>query len=412
MLTGSSPQVLRALNARRVLDHAWDVDAFTASDAMAWTGLTRSTVIGVCDHLVRQGWLDEVDDARAVGDYRKGRPARRYALSDRAAVVVGLDAGYDHMTATVADLRGTPLARSTVGIPARTPESIDRLADAEARRAFARRTIEQAIASSGVDPRQVLAITVGVPAPVDDAGRSPGHHWFWELVNPGFGSTLAGLAPIVQIENDANLLAIAEGAVEEGRGRGVHSYVAMVVGEGIGSGLMIDGRLIRGRRGGAGEMRFLDRVEGVGSPDGLALLCRAWAIEAIRSGTLPEGSLLGRLDPDTLRESDVEEAADAGDAAAIAILDRLGDRLAVICLVVGDLLDVDLVIVGGAIADALPAVIRRARATLADSDDPTAPELVASRLGPEAVGTGAIHYALGLVRERALDLAPGARHVA
>ncbi len=411
-LTGSSPQVLRALNARRILDHAWDVDGFTASDAMAWTGLTRSTVIGACDHLVQQGWLDELDDARAIGVYRKGRPARRYALSDRAAVVVGLDAGYDHMSATVADLRGRPLARAVVDIAAPTPQSVDRLADAEARRSLARRVIEDALQSSGVDRRVVLAITVGVPAPVDSHGRSPGHHWFWELVNPGFGETLAGLAPIVDVENDANLLAIAEGAAPDGLGRDVHSYIAMVVGEGIGAGLMIDGRLVRGARGGAGEMRFLDRVEGVGSPEGLALLCRTWAIEVIRSGSLPGDSPLGRLDPETLTESDVERAAESGDQAAIAILDRLADRLAVICLVVGDLLDVDLVIVGGAVADFLPTVIRRARDFLKESDDPTAPELVASRLGPAAVGAGAVQHALRLVRERALDLAPGTLHVA
>ncbi|MCU1442685.1 MAG: hypothetical protein JWQ59_835 [Cryobacterium sp.] len=52
--------------------------AFTASDLMSTTGLTRSTVIGVCDELVRVGWLNELGDARAVGDYQKGRPARRY----------------------------------------------------------------------------------------------------------------------------------------------------------------------------------------------------------------------------------------------------------------------------------------------------------------------------------------------
>ena len=53
----TSPQVLRQVNARRVLDYAWHVGAFTATDAMAASGLTRSTVIGVCDDLVQQGWL-------------------------------------------------------------------------------------------------------------------------------------------------------------------------------------------------------------------------------------------------------------------------------------------------------------------------------------------------------------------
>ena len=85
-VAASSPQVLRRANAGRVLEFAWSVGPFTASDAMDATGLTRSTVIGVCDELIGLGWLDELVDARAVGAYTKGRPARRYALRERAGV--------------------------------------------------------------------------------------------------------------------------------------------------------------------------------------------------------------------------------------------------------------------------------------------------------------------------------------
>ena len=119
----SSPQVLRRVNARRVLEFAWRTGAFTASDVMTATGLTRSTVIVVCDELVRQGWLAELGDARAVGDYTKGRPARRYALRDLAGVVVGIDAGYEHIAATVADLRGRPSVARRWRSPPRAPGS-------------------------------------------------------------------------------------------------------------------------------------------------------------------------------------------------------------------------------------------------------------------------------------------------
>ncbi|WP_210509121.1 ROK family protein [Naasia sp. SYSU D00057] len=410
----SSPQLMRAINSRRVLAHAWGTEAFTASQAIGATGLTRSTVIDVCEELVRKGWLAELGDARAVGDYRKGRPAKRYALRERAAVVVGVDAGYDRMSAVVADLRGGTLARTAIDIPAATPQSVERLADADTRLRLARRLVDEALPAAGVAPDEVLAITVAVPAPVDDQGVSPYDvHGFWPVVNPGFLPVFAGSAPLVTVENDANLAAIAEGTCEEGSGRSADSYVAMLVGEGIGAGLMIDGRLVRGRRGGAGEMRFLDRIEGVGSPDGLARLARVWATEAIRSGSLPPGSELALLDPGRLGEADVAAAAEAGDAAAIAIVDRLADRLARICLVLGDLLDVDVVVVGGAAAQTLPAVIGRAGELLAASVDPTAPRLVPSRLGASAVAAGAVEHALERVREHALELdLPGVRAVA
>lgn len=409
----SSPRVMRRLNAQRVLEYAWGVRAFTASDVMSSTGLTRSTVIGVCDELVRTGWLTELSDARAVGDYQKGRPARRYSLHDDAAVVIGVDAGYDRMSATVADLRGKPLGRADAPIPASTPQSIDRLADAEERRAMARRVVDDALESAGVEPGTPLALTIGVPAPVDAHGTSPVYDTgFWQLVNPGLGEVLADSARIVTVENDANLAAIAEQSSADGRGKDVDAYIAMLVGEGIGAGLMIDRRLIRGRRGGAGEMRFLDHVEGVGSPNGLGLLARLWATEAILGGDLPAHSAMGLLHPESLNESDVARAAESGDAAAAAILERLAARLAQICFVLGDLLDVDRIIIGGSVVESLPTVIQRADAILAESDDPTAPELVASALGAAAVCTGAVEHALSLVRERAFELLPRTRSVA
>lgn len=401
----TSPQVLRRLNARRVLEHAWRCDAFTATDAMAATGLTRSTVIGVCDELVAQGWLTELDDARAFGAYTKGRPARRYALRDRAALVIGVDAGFDHVSATVADLRGTPLARRGVAIPASGPERIEPRADAEQRRSLARDVVRGALADAGADPSTVLAIAVAVPAPVDRHGDSPADDWFWSTVNPGYSLLFHGTAPLVAVENDANLAAIAERSAADGEGRDIDSYISLILGEGMGAGLMIDGRLVRGRRGCAGELRFLDHVEGVGSADGLALLARRWAVDAIRSG-LPADSDLGRLDPESLDESDVHGAASAGDPVAVEIVDRLAARLARICLVLGDLLDVDRVIAGGAAATSLPMVIQRAAAILDASDDPAVPELRTSRLGGECVTTGAIEHALDLLRDQALDLAP------
>jgi predicted NBD/HSP70 family sugar kinase len=410
MGAATSPQVLRRLNARRVLEHAWREGPFTATDVMAATGLTRSTAIGVCDELVAQGWLDELGDARAVGAYTKGRPARRYALRDRAALVAGIDAGYDHMIAAVADLRGRIVGRSAAVIPAAGPGRVERLADAAQRRDLARRTLREALDAAGATDGDVLSLTIAVPAPVDAAGASPAEDWFWSLTNPGYAAEFADAAPIVTVENDANLAAIAESSAPEGGGRDVDSFIALIVGEGLGAGLMLDRRLVRGRRGGAGELRFLDHVDGVGSPDGLALLARRWAVEAIRAGQV-DGAL-GQLDPERVDEAAVGRAADDGDPVAVAIVDRLAERLARICLVLGDLLDVERVIVGGAAATALPGVIDRAAAILDASDDPAAPELRTSRLGETGVMAGAIEHSLAFVRDRALDLAPPVRGIA
>ena len=102
----------RRTSAETLLAHAFDAGAFTATEAIDATGLTRSTVLAACEELVRLGWLHELDDARAAGEYRIGRPARRYELDTAAGVVVGVDAGQHRVTAFVADLRGTVLGRA------------------------------------------------------------------------------------------------------------------------------------------------------------------------------------------------------------------------------------------------------------------------------------------------------------
>ena len=217
MAGASSPQVLRKLNARRVLEHAWRADAFTASDVMTATGLTRSTVIGVCDELVRQGWLVELVDARAVGDYTKGRPARRYALRDLAGLVMG------STRATSTSRRPSPTCEVDPSVARRwrSPRSA-RIASSgwpTPRPAARSRSARCAMRSdpSGAPASAVLAVTVSVPAPVDRDGASPADDVVLATHQSRLPRPLRA-ARRVAVENDANLAAIAEQTAPGGAG--------------------------------------------------------------------------------------------------------------------------------------------------------------------------------------------------
>ncbi|KQX08281.1 hypothetical protein ASC59_11575 [Leifsonia sp. Root1293] len=388
--------MLRRRNADVVLRFAWTGRAFTASDLIAHTGLTRSTVIGVCDELVDRGWLHELDDARSVGEYSKGRPARRYSLRADAATVVGVDAGLHRVTASVADLRGVVLGTSE--------RVIADDASGGQRRAMVTAVIADAVTSAGVDGDTVRAICVGVPAPADASGASPQADGFWSLSNPDFTGLLADERRLVVVDNDANLAAIAEAAEPAGHGVGVDSYITLLSGERLGGGIVVDGHLLRGVRGGAGEMRMLDHVEGVGSADGAAVLIREWSRDAVGDGSVPAGSVLRHAERAEFDAQDVLDAAHAGDVGALEITRRLADRFARICVVLGELLDVQRVIIAGAMAEPLEAVLDAARISIEGYDDPTSPELVGSRLGAGVVSLGAVHRAITAVRESALDL--------
>lgn len=379
-----------------VLAYAWTTDEFTATDAMDATGLTRSTTIDAMDSLARFGLLRELPNARLAGDYRKGRPARRFALRDDAAILVGVDAGHEHITATVADLRSRPLATR------RTTLELDR-DDASARSALILATIDEAVFAAGRSRDDVLAICTGVPAPVNAAGRSPEHpDGFWERMNPGLIDAL-GWAPIVRIDNDASLAAVAEGTL--GAAVGCRNYITLLAGARLGAGVVVDGHLLRGSHGGVGEMVAFDHVEGVGTADGLGTRAAHWAAEAVAAGDAA-GSALASIPPGQLDGRAVLEVAARGDALARDIVERVGGVLARIASVLGSMFDPQRVVISGAISAGVDDVVAAARRSLPTDLDLPAPEIVISPLGADVVVTGAVAAAGSAARARVLDLWP------
>ncbi|KQT75691.1 ROK family protein [Microbacterium sp. Leaf436] len=388
---------LRRHNLDAVLGYVWDADAFTASDVIQAVGVTRSTAIDVLDELTARGLLTEMPNARAVGEYSKGRPARRFAFDPGAGLVVGVDAGRGHLTATVADLRGRALATSRLTVD---PE----LDSPERRRRAAEATVDAALTRARRARTEIIGLCVGVPAPVARSGRSPVHHdGFWARMNPDFIDSFAAWAPVVRVENDATLAAVAERT--HGAAVGSDDFVALLAGERFGAGISVDGRLLRGAHGGAGETVAFDRVDGVGSAWGLAPRCVDAAHEALASGSLPLDSALRDIDPDTLDAKTVLDLAAAGDAGALGVARAVGPALAGVAAVFGSLFDVERVVVSGAIAAGAGPIIDAAIGALPASLHLPAPRIVASTLGADIVSIGAVAAAVETARTHALDLA-------
>lgn len=390
----TSPQRLREMNSAAVLGYAMESETFGATDVMAATGLTRATVLGICDELVGARWIQETGDARTAGQYSRGRPARRYELRKTAGCILGIDAGQHTVTVIVADLRGNTLARAAAAL---TTEDPGLRAD------VVRKTADAAMAEAEVRPEDVFVAVIGVPAPVDAHGESPRGNAFWKNMNPGFGHVLAGPARLV-IENDANLAALAER--DRGGGRGLGSCVTLLSGERLGAGLVIDDSLIRGAYGGAGEMRFLEVVQGVGSAEGLGFLARKWAIAARDNQEVPAGSPLAGLDREDLSAEAVFAAAEAGDSVAGHIVERLGERLARVAFVFASLLGAEKVIIGGALAVGAGPVIEKAKVFLEKNFQAPVPELAASELGSDIVAWGALSHGLSILRDNPLNFSP------
>lgn len=377
-----------------VLDFAWTAGEFTATEAMAGTSLTRSTAIDAIDTLVGAAVLCELPNARAVGAYRSGRPSRRFVLAPDLGVVIGVDAGDTHLAVTVAD----PLDRTLVHHRLEfTPSQ-----SADERRATILERLGDALTEAEVTPDRVLALCVGVAAPVNRDGVSPPHpDGFWERTNPGLAEALRDWAPVVQIKNDAQLAAIAEGT--EGAAIGCRDYVALLASERFGGGVVVDGHVLHGAHGGVGEGVVFDHIVGVGSAFGLRYAVEDQVRAAMDEGEIAADSAIGRLvAADRIDPRLVLTLAASGDPDAELVTSRVGATVARIVGVLGSMYDPARVIVCGAVAESIEPVLTAARRILPEELHLPAPEILASTLGAEVVSRGAVATARRAAREYAV----------
>lgn len=198
------------------------------------------------------------------------------------------------------------------------------------------------------------------------------------------------------LENDANLAAVGE--QRRGAGRGASNLIYVTISTGIGGGLILDGRLYRGSTGTAGEVGHMVVV-----PDGPRCNCgNRGCLEAIASGTgiarrarrLMRGRT-GRRGKAVSAES-VVAAARAGDRVAASIVAEAGAALGRALGSLLNLLNPEVIILGGGVSQAgrlLMAPMRASLARASFAESRAAARIVRARLGQDAGLVGAVEWA-------------------
>ena len=190
----------------------------------------------------------------------------------------------------------------------------------------------------------------------------------------------------VRLENDVNLAALGESAA--GCAQGLQNFAFVALGTGIGMGLVLDGRLVRGHRGMAGEIALLP----VGDPSESGSHAAGDAVlesEIGSSGILATARRLGPTQAVTVEQL-FAEARDGVPSARAAIA-VTADILFKALLAVRSVVDPELIVLGGSIG--LQAEITESLVTRA-AHHPYAPAIATSLLGPRAVLAGASLAAL------------------
>ncbi|MBM9461349.1 ROK family protein [Nocardioides sp. zg-536] len=292
-----------------------------------------------------------------------------------AASTIGVDVGGTKVLAVRLSADGQVEASSTRPMPGR---------DAEEHR------LEQVVAAAARDVYDVpgpAAIGLSLAGLVDAArGRYLfGAHLPWRDAPVRERLARRTGLPVV-VDNDANCAAYAE--VLAGAARGARSALLVTIGTGIGGALVLDGRVVRGARGLAGEFGHMQVV-----PDGLACECGlrgCW--EQYCSGRALERLArvaLGRH----LDGPQVTALARGGDEVARQAFSSVGTWLGVGVAGLVSAFDPEVVVVGGGVAAEDDLLLQPARAALRDSLQGTAyravPPLLAARLGPVAGAVGA-----------------------
>ncbi len=208
--------------------------------------------------------------------------------------------------------------------------------------------------------------------------------------------------PVV-VENDAN--AMAWGEYRFGAGRGEEHLVCITVGTGIGGGILLDGRLYRGRFGIAAEFGHTRVV-----PDGRRCGCGqrgCWEQYCSGRALLHEAREIGDVDkvfgarllelgggrPEGIEARHVTDAAREGDPAALACFEQVGRALGQGMADMAAVLDPGRFVVGGGVADAGELLLGPARKAfslaLTGTGHRPVPDIVLAQLGNDAGLVGA-----------------------
>ena len=239
--------------------------------------------------------------------------------------VIGLDAGGTKLLAGVVGDDGDLLHRSVYPWPA--DPTLDEVRE---RFLLAARDAQDAAG-------EVAGIGVGLPATMDvGAGVAVGCRHL-PIAGFGFRDWLAAEAGVpVWVDNDATMALLAE--VRDGAARGVSDSVMLTIGTGIGGGIMSRGRLVHGARGAAGEPGPMsidaDGPECPGDCPGRGCLEVYVSGPALARQGWPSGAT-------------AVAAARAGDAKALAALEAMGGKLGVGLASLMNLLDPELIVIGG-----------------------------------------------------------------
>lgn len=338
------------------------------------TGLSKQTVSELVRILEEDGWVRET--GRTSGHV--GRTATTYELVTDSAFMVAVDLGGTKLRVAIVDLSGAVVAEAVAPTHPAGGQSVARqIGD----------LVAVAVEEAEVDRQKVRQTVVGCPGVPDQVTGAV--RYAPNIANiDGFdfrAAVAAATQTQVILENDVNLAVLGEQWL--GAGQGIDHLAFIALGTGIGAGLIVNGALLRGATGAAGELGYLP----FGADPFEAESLRVGAFERV-TATHGIRSDYQAATGKTLDVPSIFSAAAEGEAAAQSVLDGVARQMARAVATLGAVIAPERVILGGSIG-ARPEIIAATKAEL-ERCFPFPIHVVPSALGDHAALSGAV--AIGL----------------
>lgn len=368
-----------------VLDVIRRRGGLTRAQLMNATRLSRGTVGARIEQ------LEAHDLVRIEGtlEAARGRPAGFLTFNPRAGIVLAADLGAEHAEFGITDLNGKLIAHGAAEIDAAEgPESV---------LAWLEGQFSALLRKNALGKAKLWATGISVAAPVDHSSGKP----MRPPIMPGWDgfdipARLSSKfdAP-VYVDKDANLMALAEQRLYF---QSIRHLIFVKVATGIGSGIVLSGQVHHGVDGAAGDIGHIPVISNTST------LCRCGnvgCLEAVASGAAIARQLREKgLQAET--PTDVMDLVKAGNAEAVTLVRASGTTIGEILISAVNILNPELIIVGGEIGKAHEMLLSSIRSVVYQRSLPLATRrlrIVSSRLDDQAGMIGAALMAM----ENALD---------
>jgi predicted NBD/HSP70 family sugar kinase len=389
---------LRRNNLAVVLRHLRDAGPRSRARIAADTGLNKATVSSLVAELVERGLLREGEAAAERGAI--GRPGQLVELDGHGVCGIGAEINVDYLAVTALDLGGEVVGEHRMPLDVAHLEpaaTLDRLTG----------LIRDAEAAVDARDAHTVGVTLAVPGLVQSAtgtlALAPNLGWEPVAVVDELGSRLDDPAYPVRVDNEANLAALAAYAEIAPDHQDVGDLLLLTGGVGVGGGVVSGGHLLRGGHGYSGEVGHMPVA-----PDGGRCGCgRTGCWETV----VGLNALLARAtdaddpvrDPSLdveRRLAEITQRAEAGDERTLTALAETGSWLGLGGAVLVNVLNPDVLVLGGYFAALGPWLTEPLEQALRDrviAPDGGGCRVVRSELGFAAAVRGGARTALDSV---------------